>query len=118
MAAVDKSQRPLVYLATPYSHDDALVMSKRFGEVNKAAAKLMRAGIHVFSPISHNHPIAMDHELPTGWDFWEAYDMAYLKCSHRLIVLKLEGWEQSVGVAAEIKMARELGLEIEYMEPE
>ncbi len=117
-SAVDKSQRPLVYLATPYSHPELLVMSERFGKVNKAAAKLMREGLHVFSPISHNHPIAVDHELPTGWDFWESYDSAYLRCSHRMIVLKLDGWESSVGVSAEIKLAKALGLEIEYMEPE
>jgi hypothetical protein len=34
-----------------------------------------------------------------------------------LIVLMLDGWEQSRGVNAEIALARELGLPVEYVNP-
>ncbi|MBU1783170.1 DUF4406 domain-containing protein, partial [Patescibacteria group bacterium] len=37
------------------------------------------------------------------------------ECCYKLYVLKLDGWEESVGVQAEIKMAKELDLEIEYL---
>lgn len=109
-------KKPLVYLAVPYSHPEPAVREARFAAVNKVAADLMRQGLHVFSPISHTHPIAMAGELPLGWDFWEAFDRAYLSHCHKIIVLKLEGWDQSKGVTAELKIAKELGLEIEYLE--
>lgn len=106
----------LIYLATPYSHPDPEVMKQRFHSVNKVAAKLMKEGLHIFSPISHSHPIAIENDLPTNWEYWESYDRAFLKASRKLIVLKLDGWENSVGVTAEIKIAKELGIEIEYIE--
>ena len=91
--------------------------ASRFLEVNRVAAHLMARGLKVFSPISHTHPIAMAGELPLGWEFWRDFDFAYLTHCYRIIVLKVDGWRESVGVQAEIKMAEELGLEIEYMEP-
>jgi hypothetical protein len=108
--------KTLVYLACPYSHASKWVMHERFMSVSRCAANLMRVGIHVFSPISHTHPIAQVGELPLDWSFWEAYDRAVLQCCSKLIVLKLHGWEHSVGVKAEVKIAKELGLPVEYME--
>jgi hypothetical protein len=34
-----------------------------------------------------------------------------------MVVLKLGGWEESVGIAAEIKIAEDLGIPVTYMEP-
>ena len=107
----------MIYLATPYSHRDPAVKQARFEAVNKIAADLMRAGEHVFSPISHTHPIALAGDLPGGWDYWEAYDRVMLAACDTLIVLMLPGWIESTGVCAEIKIARETGMIIEYMEP-
>ena len=106
----------LVYLAVPYSHADPKVVQDRVSKVNQVAARLMREGIIVFSPISYCHPLAIAENLPTDWKYWQEYLEAYMHCCHKLIVLKLDGWETSVGVSAEIKIARELELEIEYME--
>ncbi len=107
----------LIYLACPYSHKDPAVREARFTAVNKAAAQLMGKGRYVFSPISHTHPIAKEGALPLGWDFWEGYDRVMLAACTRLIVLKLDGWETSTGVTAEIKIAKEMGLPVEYMDP-
>jgi len=105
----------IVYLATPYSHPDASVREHRFREVNRVAGDMMRRGEHVFSPISHTHPIALACDLPKGWEFWEAYDRAMMKACGRVVVLMQHGWEASVGVQSEITIARELGLPIEFM---
>jgi len=107
---------PLVYLAVPYSHDDPHVRHERFIEANKAAGKLMQEGHHVFSPISHTHPIAVECDLPKGWDYWEAFDRAYMEHCHKIIVLCLDGWTESKGIAAELQIAYELGLAVEYLE--
>jgi hypothetical protein len=107
--------KDLIYLACPYSSPDPAVREQRFHAVNRAAARLMEQGDLIFSPISHSHPIAIDGGLPKDWGFWERYDRAILGCCRTLIVLCLPGWEQSVGVQAEIKIAKELGLDIEYI---
>lgn len=109
---------PLVYLACPYSHKDPAVKEQRFRLANAAAANLMQQGMPVFSTITHNHPIALKHNLPGDWKFWEGYNRAFLSCSHKLIVLMADGWEDSVGVQAEIAIANELGINIEFLEAE
>lgn len=108
----EAQHRPLVYLACPYSHQDRDVRVRRFESANRAAGALMGRGLIVFSPISHTHPVAEQCELPKGWEFWEQFDRAYLGCCHSLYVLCIEGWRESVGVNAEIKIADELGLEV------
>jgi len=107
---------PLYYLATPYTHPEHYMMVARHFMVNKVGAKLIQEGKYIYSPISHTHPIAEVGELPRGWDFWEGYDRVMLQACTNLIVLRLPGWEESTGVRAEIKIAKELGLPTEYID--
>ncbi len=105
-----------IYLATPYSHKDFVVMLHRFHQVNKAAASLMKEGDLVYSPISHTHPIALAGDLPKGWDYWEAYDLTFIEWADELYVLMQPGWKESVGVTAEIKIAKSMGKPVIYIE--
>ena len=105
---------PLAYLAAPYSHVDPRVRAARFEAINQCASVLMRSGLYLFSPISHTHPIALAGSLPAGFDFWEGYDRVMLSACGLLIVLMLGGWEKSVGVTGEIKIATESKLPIFY----
>jgi len=107
----------LAYLATPYSDPDPEVREERFRIVNKVAARLIQNGQLIFSPISHTHPIALAGDLPKGWEFWENYDRIMMSACSKLIVLRQSGWEKSSGVKAEISIAEEMGLEIEYIDP-
>lgn len=108
----------LTYVASPYSDPDIKVRKGRFFDVTVFAAKLMREGKHVFSPICHMHPLAVYGTLPTGWDFWEKYDREILSHCSEMIVLMLPGWRYSKGIAAELAIATELGLPISYAEPD
>lgn len=90
-------------------------MVARHLTVCRFAAKLMgEDGRFVFSPISHTHPIAEQGRLRRGWEFWECYDRTMIGCCDDLLVLCLPGWEQSTGVQAEIKIAQEFGIPIDY----
>lgn len=109
-------KKTLIYLATPYSDPDPDVRQRRFDVVNRVAADLMRDGLHIFSPISHTHPIALVGDLPKGWEFWQQYDRAIIACCCKLIVLRQPGWEDSVGVKVEIGIAREVGIPVEYLD--
>jgi hypothetical protein len=88
----------------------------RFTEVCKAAALLMRQGEHVFSLIAHTHPIALAGELPTGWDYWREFDELFFRICDEMRILALPGWRESRGIAAEIEVARSMGLPIFVME--
>jgi hypothetical protein len=108
----------LIYLAAPYTHKKRSVMVYRFRKINKAAAIIMGKGYYLYSPISHTHPIADAGELPRGWDFWGGYDEIMISACKVLVVLMLDGWKESTGVNAEIKIAQRLGLPIEYISPD
>jgi hypothetical protein len=106
----------LIYLASPYSNADPAVEQARFDAVCRAAAALMRQGLLVFSPIAHSHPIAR-FGLPTDWSFWQRYDSAFLAQCDELWVLMLPGWDRSVGVRAEVRLAKEMGKPMRLVEP-
>ena len=107
----------LIYLASPYSHPDKAVMQARFEAICVTAARLMGQGVHLYSPIAHMHPIAVKGDLPRGWDFWEQYDRKILAGCQELWVCMLDGWRESRGVAAEVKIAEEMGLPVRHIEP-
>lgn len=106
----------MIYLVSPYSHPDSAVREKRFCEACRAAATLLSAGHAVFSPIAHSHPL-VTHGLPTDWAFWEQWGRNMLTRCDEVVVLQLDGWIDSVGVRAEIEMARELGKPMQFVEP-
>lgn len=105
-----------IYLASPYSHPDPAVVHARFDAAVKCAGQLMLKGLVVFSPIAHSHPIALATKLPETWEFWRGIDFPLLERAHSLFVLKLDGWERSVGVQAEIARAGELGIPVVFVD--
>jgi nucleoside 2-deoxyribosyltransferase len=106
----------MIYLASPYTHPDTHIRQWRFREACRAAAALLRAGVTVFSPIAHSHPLAR-FGMPTSWEFWSQVDREYLSRCDVLAVLTLAGWRESVGVQAEIQLAHELGIPVVYVSP-
>ena len=107
--------KPLIYLACPYTSKDKKLMLKRFKKVNKVCGDLMKMGLHIFSPISMSHPVSQATDLPGSWEYWKEFDEKFLECSHRVIVLCIDGWQSSIGVAGEIEIAKRLGITVEYI---
>lgn len=108
----------LVYLAVPYTHPKRSVREFRFKRVTEVSAMLVSQGIANFSPITQSHLQAKHYKLPHTWDFWKRIDTIFLERCDSLFVLTLEGWESSVGVTAEIDIARRLGKPIRYLNPD
>jgi len=106
-----------LYLASPYSHNDPEVRQIRFHAACRKAAQLMRDGHCVFSPIAHSHPIDLHFGAPESGDFWKRQDIPVLRHAAKLVVLTLEGWQQSKGVAWEIALANELQIPVEFVAP-
>lgn len=115
----------LTYVGGPYStkgvtsEQSAIVRLDRFNKLTVAAVMLTTAKRwNCFSPITHSHPM---HEMGLGgdWEFWKRIDTEYVSASERIVIVTLDGWEQSTGVAAETKLAQEFGIPIFHMtEPE
>ena len=107
-----------IYIASPYSHDDPEVRQARFKQVCRYAGLCLTRGEDVFSPIAHTHPIAMYWMLPKGWEFWKRIDTVMIRMASKLRVYKMAGWDTSVGVHAEIELAKSLNIPVEYVEVE
>lgn len=90
---------------------------ERFRAACRATAAMLRAGEVVFSPVVHSHPL-VEFELPTAWSFWERIDRAHLERCDEVAVLMLDGWEASVGVRAEVGIARALGKPVRFLDPD
>lgn len=104
------------YLCSPYSHPDPKVREKRYAAVLKATAEFLAKGDFVFSPICYSHQFAVSSDFDIRWEFWKPFDLHMIEISQGLIVLKLPGWSESIGVKAEIECAKALKLPIEYLE--
>jgi hypothetical protein len=113
-------QKPLIYLASPYSSEFADVIERRVAQVQEATAKLIEQGHLIFSPIVHTHPIADQVSFsPVNTDGamsgWMKYDFAMIDKADELWVLRLSGYEKSRGVNAEIQHAFDTGKTIRYI---
>lgn len=114
---VDWLLSDLVYLAGPYAHESKAVMEMRFNYYTALAGDLMKDGIEVYSPITHNHPIACAQEMPRTWDFWAKYDLRMLSRCKVMLVIMLDGWQSSTGVKAETEFAKKQGITIFHIQP-
>lgn len=105
----------MIYLASAYSNADPSVREHRYQAACRATAALIRAGQVVFSPVVHSHPLVA-FGLPTVWEAWERIDRTFLERCDELAVLMIDGWDQSIGVRAELRIARELGKPVRFLE--
>lgn len=102
------------YLASPYSHSLPIIMERRYAAAMAVTAKLLGEGRIIYSPIVSFHEVAIAHNLPTNFAFWERINLGVLAHCSNLIVLKLDGWKDSVGVAGEVEYAMRMGIPVEY----
>jgi len=107
----------LEYLAIPYSDNNRWIMEFRAAVSDYIFAELSNEGRIIYAPISACHNISAKYGLPKTFEYWEKTCLTFVSLAYKLIVVKLPGWESSIGVTAEIKLANKLGLEIEYLDP-
>jgi hypothetical protein len=100
---------PVIYVASPYSHDNPAIMEERYHLALIACARLISLGAVVYSPIVHGHAIAQTGAIATDFKTWEKQCLTMLDKADVLLVLMLSGWTQSVGVNAEINHFRPTG---------
>jgi hypothetical protein len=101
----------LIYLAAPYTDDNENIVEERVAAVCRVDAVLMERGTFTFSPLL-KHFVRKHGNLPGDWNYWQDYCRVTLpKCS-QVYVLALDGWEESVGVREEMKLAEMLKIQV------
>jgi len=117
---VDLRIKPIVYLGCPYSMGEtsnADDRSLRYEQVTRAANILFRSGLNVYSPITHHHQVQKHRPTKMTTREWLQLDFGYLRHCEMLFVLKLDGWEKSLGLISEIEFAKDNQIPIVYVEP-
>lgn len=105
--------KPLIYIAAPYTSPDPEVSQTRLAAATILAANLIHEGHLVFSPLTYSQELKnAGHVFPTA-DDWYQYDIQYLMRCDRMLILRTPGWELSRGVNAEIIAAKRLGIPID-----
>ena len=107
----------MIYLASPYSSPLPAVQRLRFIEAERFVAYHFRLGVPLLSPIVYCHSLAEKHSLPGDAAFWRFLNNDLFLICDQMWVLKLPGWDLSVGVAEEIKTAELLSIPLYYKEP-
>lgn len=103
--------RPLVYLAAPYSDPIPAKRAARANISSQCAGWLMGKGFSVFSPLSMRHAIAQEApDIATDFAAWSEPCLRMLEIADAFCVLLLDNLRHSIGLRAELDMARKLGL--------
>lgn len=105
------------YLASPYSKFP-LGLDRAWYNVNIAAGMLIKEGLSIFCPITQSHPIAVQNGIdPYDHKIWLPADKPIMDAAYGMIVLKLKGWDESVGIKFELEEFTKACKPIVYMKP-
>ncbi len=104
------------YLASPYSKYPGGV-DAAYEEACWIAGRLWKAGVPVFCPIIQTHSLSKMVDLPATFEFWASYDHTMIAASDGMIIAKMPGWQDSVGIQAEIAICAKLGKPVTYLDP-
>jgi len=108
--------KKIIYLASPYSHPDKDVRELRFIQITEYAAEQVSKGNIVFSPITYGHVLSEYKDMPTDFSFWSEFCLTFLNKCEEMHVLKLEGWDKSIGISYEESYCRDNNIPIKYIE--
>lgn len=105
----------MIYVASPFTHDDPSVMEYRYYEALAYTVELIRDGKCAFSPIVYSYDMFLQHNLPADYGFWKHHNDGMLRRATEVHILKMEGWKESKGLAYEIKLATSISIPITFI---
>lgn len=104
-----------IFVAGPFNGGDDVIKELRVKTIKKYCVSLFSEGNTPISALLMGLTFADVGGLPTDTSTWSQFCENMLKGCDELHVLMIEGWEKSGGVAAEIEVAKKLGIKIEYI---
>lgn len=109
--------KPIIYLASPYSHRFRIVRWWRARQIRKIMARIINEQdvIVPFSPIALTHLI---DALCPDVRWVEDFDKHLLGRFDGMIIVKMPGWDTSVGIKKELNFCLENRIPYTYATPE
>lgn len=110
-------KKPIIYLASPYSHRFRIVRWWRTRRIRRVMAIVMKAQNEIipFTPVGATHDL---NGLLPGYAWVEEYDKYLLLRFDGMIVVELPGWRRSKGIQEELKICRQHSIPYAYAKPE
>lgn len=114
----------VIYVASPYTYKSkneplkCAVQETRYHAVTSLIGVLQDKYEYAFiGPITQSHN-TVRHMKNTDTTFfnWMTRDLTYISRCDELWVYKLNGWNKSVGVLAEISFAKSIGIPVRYID--
>ena len=117
-----------IYLACPYTCQEFKTLRarkrieyRRFKLITEISCLLVEQGVAHFSPITQSHiqknvANEMGITFVSDWETWKNFDLMMLRGCTELYVARFPGWENSVGLNAEIKFAERLKMPISWVD--
>lgn len=110
-------QYDLTYIASPYSYYPT-GLDRAYSDICEICWWFNVAGISHFSPIIYSHPLAAVWGVDRmNARFWLDFDTRMMGAADALIVVELDGWEDSAGVAEEIAYFEAAGKPVYHLDP-
>ena len=106
----------MIFIASPYLHNDTEVMEHRFLTVEQYVAECLFNGECVISPIVSYHHMANRFDMRKDFKFWKEVNHDLLERSDSIRVLMLPEWRESRGVLDEMAVSSYINLPIEFIE--
>ena len=109
-------KKPIIYLASPYSHRFRIVRWWRTRCIRRITACVLKDQDKIipFTPVGATHDL---NGLLPGFAWVEAYDKYLLVRFDGMIVVQLPGWEKSIGIQEELIFCREHGIPYAFAKP-
>lgn len=107
-----------IYLLSPFTHENYDIQYRRYASALDATIKLKQRGLLVFSPIVYTYWPYVYGGFPPEFNFWSRLDLTFIRywCTVG-VVLQIDGWDVSRGIAAEVEELAELQLPCYYLTP-
>ena len=103
------------FVSSPYNHNSVSVRSAHFEDVCKVCAHFAaELRMIVYSPIVHWHPIAAIYDLPKGHEYWKEADETMLSKAREMIIIHMEGTEESAGIENETRFCNQNNIPIRH----
>lgn len=104
------------YIATPYTSYRGRLCDA-FTDACRVTAWLLKQHVRCYSPISCTHSIAEHGAIdPLDHDFWLTADRPLMDAACGIVIVKLHGWEESLGIAEEMARFQTAGKLVRYLE--
>jgi hypothetical protein len=107
-----------IFIISPYTHDDPEIVSMRVVATERYFLKLIADGHFPVSVIVACHHLTERYKIPATYNFWSEYCTSEMSTCDEVHMLKLLGWESSVGVKSEREIAASLGQTVQPIEVE